>query len=270
MERGLLEWYCKLGLKEADRYVEQAMHYGTLMHLTFGDYLVTKKFDLETIPDIIKDFCEKKNYWADEVKDWPTRLRDDMLAFAQFVFDCNVVPIGIEFVLVSNRGFGTLIDLVCEMDYTVKGFNGEKYKSGPRKGEPKETITTTRKIAIVNFKSGRHGFGRANGLQVEAERILFEENFPDIKIAMAFNWSPKEWKTTPGYNLKDWVGDISQEEITAILTLAQLRFGNRAMNKEYMKVEGTLTLEAESMDKVLRFVTAEEYAKEKYGSIPTS
>jgi hypothetical protein len=270
MERPLLEWFCKLGIAEADRYSNQAAQYGSLMHRMFGKYLIQKSFDLsiESIKEEVTLFCNETEYWEREVEGWPKKLQEDMLAFAAFIQENNVVPLAIEFVLVSERGFGTLIDLVCEMDCEIKGFYGEEYKSGPRKGQPKETTQVFRKIALINFKSGRHSFYRTNGLQVEAEKILFEENFPDIKIDYAFNWSPKDWNTTPSYNLKNWVGEIDKEEIDAVLKLAEIRFGRKAQGKSYLKVEGTITTERDSMERVLRFISAEDYAKEKYGTIP--
>ena len=39
-----------------------------------------------------------------------------------------------------------------------------------RKGEPKETTKVIEKTAIINFKSGKHGFYRSNGIQIECER----------------------------------------------------------------------------------------------------
>jgi hypothetical protein len=269
MERGLLEWYCKLGLAEAERYVKQAMHYGTLMHLVIGQYLIDGVLDFDALYDKVQSYCKEKDYWEREVEMWPTKLKYDLAAFIQFEQDYNIKPLGIEYVLVSKRGFGTLIDLVCEMDVEEKGFYGEVYKSGPRKGEPKETSQTRRIRGIVNFKSGRHGFGRNNGIQVEAERLLFEENFPDLKIDRAYNWSPKEWETVPGYNLRDWSDEIDPGEIDAILQLAQIRFGDRALRKSYIKIGGLLERGKTSLTDCVRNIKAEEYAKERYGSTPT-
>lgn len=275
MERGLLEWICKLGLAESDRYVEQAAMYGTLMHITIGDFHQTGMIDFDDIDRITYDYCTKNNYWERETKGWAERLRYDMAAYIQFTRDYNVKPLALEFVLVSQRGFGTLIDLVCELDVEEKGFFGEIYKSGERKGEPKETKRIRRTTAIINFKSGRHGFYRENGIQVEAEKMLFQENFPDIEIEKAFNWSPKDWRTEPGYNLKDWTGDVNVEEVDNILKLAQIRFGNRAMDKEYIRIEGKFGKISDEehitdISSVVRKISAEDYARRKYGSMPAS
>jgi len=145
---------------------------------------------------------------------------------------------GIEYVLLSDRGYGTLIDLVCKMNVEESGHFGEVYKSGENKDKPKITKRTDQKTAIINFKSGRHGFYRSNGIQAMCELQLFEENFPDIKIDCAFNWSPKEWKVSPDWNLKDWTGEIEQSEIDAVLALANIRFGEKAMDKKYISLTG--------------------------------
>src|SRR3546814_20574386 len=54
------------------------------------------------------------------------------------------------------------------------------------------------------------------GIHLEAERELWEENFPDLPLDAAYNWSPKEWTSTPSYNLKDWTGDVTREEVDLI------------------------------------------------------
>ncbi len=238
MERGLLEWYCKNGLAEADRLLKESQHYGTLMHLLIGQYLTDNYIDLDTIETQIDIYLSENNYFTQESRYWPDKLRSDLAAFIYFAQVHKIEPIGIEYVLLSDKGFGTLIDLVCRMQIEEKGFYGEIYKSGDKKDQPKETKQWVSRVAVINFKSGRHAFYRSNGIQIECEKQLFEENFPDIKIDCALNWSPKEWTIFPDYNLKDWSGEIEQKEVEAILDLAQVRFADKAVNKKYIQVHG--------------------------------
>ncbi len=239
MERGLLEWYTKLGLVEAERQLKASQHYGSLMHLLIGEWLIENRFDFGTIQDKIDEYVGEHNCWQPEVAMWPRKLKFDIASFIYFTKERDIKPLGIEYVLLSDKGFGTLIDLVCKMDISETGFFGEVYASGANKGQPKETKRRKRITGLINFKSGRHAFYRTNGIQIECEKQLFMENFPDISIDAAFNWSPKEWDINPGYNLKDWTGEISQQEIDAVLSLAEIRFGTKAVNKQYVDIYGT-------------------------------
>lgn len=263
MERGLLEWYCRLGIEEADRYTAMKSHYGTLMHILFGRFLAEGFFDFKNTELEVARYVEEKKLQYPECTSWPGELQYDIAAFAAFCSEYKVKPIGIEYVLLSERGYGTLIDLVCKLHIPVKGHHGEVYKSGPRKGEPKETIEYLPRTAIINFKSGRHAFWRSNGIQTICEKQLFEENFPDIKLDCAFNWSPKDWRTYPDWNLKDWTGEISNKEIEAVLTLADERFGSKAMERKYLTVGGTAYM-GRPIDECITTIGVHEYCKQVY------
>lgn len=269
MERPLLEWYCKLGLAEADRYSKMKAHYGTLMHILIGDYLKTMTFDFEEIEMKVQEYLSENNYFERECNTWADDLRYDIAAFIQFSIDCKIKPLGLEYVLLSQRGYGTMIDLVCDLTVQEKGFHGEVYKTGDRRGEPKETIQPKDYRAVINFKSGRHQFYRVNGIQIECERLLWEENFPDLPVQKAFNWSPKDWLTTPSYNLKDWTGEITLEEVEAILGLADIRYAQKALNKKYVTIGGQY-YSTRGLDECVRLLTAEDWANKKYSSLMLS
>lgn len=264
MEKPLLEWYMKHGQAEADRLLTMSQHYGTLMHLLVGKFLMDKFVDLNTISESVDEYLSSKSYWEPECKDWHKKLKYDLLAFAQFALDNKIKPLGIEYVLLSEKyGFGTLIDLVCEMTIEEKGFFGETYKSGDKKDQPKESKRDKKIRAIVNFKSGRHGFYRSNGIQMQCEKLLWEENFPELPLEAAYNWSPKEWESSPGYNMKDWSNEVFIEEVEAIMKLAQIRFGDSALNKKYISIEGML-YSGHSPSECIKIIGVEEFCKQKF------
>lgn len=266
MERPLLSWYASHGLDEADRLIKLSQHYGTLLHKEIGSYLTLNYYDFDTVQERVTAFLSEINYWQPETDKWAETLKYDMVAFIAFAQEYQIKPLGIEYVLLSDRGFGTLIDLVCRLKMPVKGFHGEVYKSGDRKGEPKETTVLMDRTAIINFKSGRHGFYPSNGLQIECEKQLWEENFPDVKIDHAMNWSPKEWLVTPSWNLKDWTGEIEQAEVDAILALAQIRYGNKAINKKYISINGQ-AFSTRPVAGCISSLTVEEYATQRYSNL---
>ncbi|MCL7987762.1 hypothetical protein M8998_07410 [Sphingobacterium sp. lm-10] len=269
MEQPLLEWYVKHGLKEAGRLLELSQHYGTMMHLEIGKFLINGEYDFDRVEFVVEDYLSAENYYQPDTKEWPEKLRNDLAAFIQFYIDYNIVPLGIEYVLLSDRGYGTLIDLVCNMTIQVDGFSDtEVYKSGPRKGQPKECKVPRQIRAIINFKSGRHGFYRTNGLQLEAERQLWEENFPDLPLDAACNWSPKEWRgDTPTYNFKDWTGDITTAEVDAVMTLADIRYASKAQGKTYTSIGGTFSIadRGRGLSGVIRKEGIGEYVGRKFG-----
>lgn len=269
MEQPLLEWYVKHGLKEAGRLLELSQHYGTLMHLEIGKFLINQFYDFDMVDTVVEDYLSENTYYQPDCKEWPEKLRNDITAFIQFYLDYNITPLGIEYVLLSERGYGTLIDLVCNMTIQVDSLDYENpYKSGPRKGEPRECKVEKEIRAIINFKSGRHGFYRTNGLQLEAERQLWEENFPDLLLDAACNWSPKDWRGgTPSYNFKDWSGDITTAEVEAVMTLADIRYASKAESKVYTTIGGIFSIadRSEGLSNVIRREGIGEYVGRKFG-----
>jgi hypothetical protein len=263
MEQPLLDWYCKNGLTEARRLLTLSQHYGTLMHMEIGLYLTLNYYDFDTIQERVSAYLSSHNYWQPETDNWVEDLKYDITAFIAFAQEHEIIPLGIEYVLLSKKGFGTMIDLVCKLKIKEKGFLGEVYKTGDRKGEPKETTKVVEKTAIINFKSGKHGFYRSNGIQIECEKQLWEENFPDVKIDCAMNWAPKEWRTSPDWTLKDWSGEIEQAEVDAVLALAEIRYASKAINKKYMDIQGQ-AFSTRPVTDCIKTQTAEEYCLNRY------
>jgi len=266
MPRPLLAWYTTHGLEEADRLLKIAQSYGSLLHEEIGRYLTSELYDFDTTKESVADYLTRTSYYQPECDTWGDDLKYDMAAFIAFAQEYEIKALGIEYVLLSERGFGTMIDLVCDLVWPVKGFHGEVYKSGDRKGEPKETTVRMQKRAIINFKSGRHGFYDSHGLQLTCEKMLWEENFPDLPVDLALNWSPSEWRSNPSWNLKDWTGDFTEEEIAAVLALAQIRYADKALNKKFISITGT-AISTRPVQDCVSVTGLEEYAFSRYGNL---
>jgi hypothetical protein len=242
MPFSLLEWYCRYGMTEAKRISDTAAKYGTLMHIEIGRFCETQEYDFDKTEAVVEAYLSKINFWQPECKLWGWKLKQDMIAWAQFVHDTKLKCIAVEMVLCSSKGFATAIDVVADMDLPVKGEWGEVYASGTRKGQPKVTSKNVRKRVLINMKSGRHGFYPNNGLQVAAEKILFEENFPDIKIDAFLNWAPTDWESVDGdkYKFKDWTDSIDMREIDCMFSLAEVKFRDKMQNKDRLNIWGQL------------------------------
>lgn len=266
----LEDWKFKHGKKEAERLTRTAAHYGTMMHIEIAKYCIEKVYNLNSVDQVVENYTSEHNFWEPECGyEWPLKLKQDMLAFIQFSFDYKIVTQGIEVVLLSEQGFGTMIDWVGLITVQENGLDYENlYKSGPRKGEPREVKISVQKRACINFKSGRKGFFESHGIQIECEKQLWEENFPDMPIDMACNWAPSDWKTTPGYKLKQWDDVVSVEEVKAILALAEIRYRSRAEKRQYMNMSGVIA-SPEALAQAIQYEDVEEYCIRKFGNTPT-
>lgn len=218
----------EMGYDGFQKYSNERAEYGTLMHILFGKLIVEGKVAREHIKESVAALCLKlgtPNYQ----EQWYNELCKDVQGFKQFMVDYKVVPLAVEMVLVSKKGFATAIDLVCRMTIQEDGLDhANPYKSGERKGQPRECKVDKEIYALLNFKSGRKGFFAEHSVQLEFEKMLFEENFPNIKIERIFNYAPTDWRgITPTYKLKDQSDSLDIEKAKHILALGLIDLKNR-------------------------------------------
>lgn len=237
----LIKWMCQMGYDESKEYADERANYGTTMHLAFGEFLTKKEWNFNITGIWIQQQVNEGKIKPCNLERFTEDLNYDLAAFAQFVVDYKVKPIAIELILVSKDGYGTLIDLVCRMMIQVDGLDYDNpYKSGERKGQPREVKVGKMITALLNFKSGRKGFYEDMEIQLEFEKRLFEENYPDIKIDAIYNFSPKEWRSAPTYNLKDQSDSLVKEKADALLAIAKIELIKRLPKKTI--IEGTVKM----------------------------
>lgn len=242
----LKKWIADMGLRQAERYRDERAAYGTFMHMMIGELLMNGTLDLDGMADRIADYCTDNGYDYDWTL-WTAELKKDLVAFNHFATEYNIKPIAIEMMLASDtHGFAGAIDLVCMMTVQVKGFWGETYKTGDRKGQPKETKQAQDVVAIVDFKSGRHSFNDSNDLQANMYMMLWNENFPETPVERCYNWSPKDWQKVDEdsvpYHLKDQTSDLSKSEVPHMVALFGYR--ERHKPKDVLSITGSLTIGA--------------------------
>jgi hypothetical protein len=238
----LTEWFAKHGIKEAQRLSDTAAMYGTLMHESIGEFCVNHVFNYDKAQERVDEYLSKHSFWQPECETWGWKLRQDMAAWAQFVHDTQMKVMAVEICLASEKAVATACDVVCTLSLPVKGFHGEVYAASNKEmvGKPKETVKKIKKTALINMKSGRHGFYESNGLQLEAERMIFQENFPSIKIDVILNWAPSDYENPDSdkYKIKDWTGITDPKELDAMFMLAECRFKDKLKEKEFMSIHG--------------------------------
>lgn len=257
----LIKWIADKGLQESEAFRDERADYGTFMHIEISFLLINRKLDLDSMKERLKDFVETNNlpkgliYQVDE-------LKKDLLAFAQFVLDHNVKPLAIEIVLADpDNGYAGAIDLVCEMDIEEKGYFGDVYASGANKGAPKETKRWSRIKAIIDFKSGRKGFFEAHEIQLEAYRKMWNKRFPAVEITKIFNWSPKDWRTGPSYNLSDQTNSVNIQKLPHLVEIAKIE--RRKVTNQIMICQGEISLDKRDLSENLMNVQLSDLIKEK-------
>lgn len=226
----LIKWIASLGYDAAKAYMNERANYGTIMHLAFGEFLTKKEWNFDLTHTWLNLQIAKGAAKSCDIEKTAYELNRDMACFAQFCVDYKVKPIAIELVLVSEKdGYATLIDLVAKITIEEDGLDyNNPYKSGVRKGEPREVKVRKEIISLVNFKSGKKGFYEEHSIQLELEKRLFQENYPEVQIDKVYNFAPKDFRgAAPTYSFKDQSDSLDKEKADALITIAKIELMKR-------------------------------------------
>lgn len=139
-----------------------------------------------------------------------------LASFDAFVAEHQVDPLAIEILLHSKKHvYAGTADLICTMNY-----KGRRVR------------------ALIDFKSGEN-FYRDHAVQLEMYALAWDEHYGDeYDIEYIFNWSPKDWRTKPTYNLKEQSGVASAREVE--LRSELFRLTNDCKPKARLRVGGQL------------------------------
>ena len=230
----LIQWMIDNGKDAATEKRDLSAAYGTLMHMEFEKLIISRKYDFDAVPNVVREYMEQNNLPEKFFGDSVMKLRKDVLAFAQFIKDYNVKPLAIEIGLVHPQyKYAGCVDMPCEMTDKGKTFR-----------------------AIVDFKSGRKGFFEEHEIQLHLYMMMWNVNFPDDQIERVFNFSPKDWRKKPTYNLKEQTDSPNAEKIPALLQLASIEDDKR--DNTLTIVQGSLSLDDnDPMNNVLSISLAE-------------
>jgi len=252
---GLLDWMIANGKDGAVEKRDIAAAYGTFMHGQFETLIINRRYDFDNVPAVLAAYMERENVPESLFSQWVVKVRRDVLAFAQFVKDYNVKPMAVEIGLVHpDYNFAGCIDLPCVMT------------------DPKTGDTFT---AIVDFKSGRKGFYEEHELQLHLYRSMWNVNFPEMPVSRVFNFSPKDWRTKPTYNLKDQTDSVNARKLPHLLALATIEDEKRdntltivrgVLDLDHGKIsDNILTL---SLSELIKSKDAEKETPEKAANVP--
>ena len=218
---GLTKWMASMGYEEAKQYAKERAYYGTFLHIQASNFLHLGFIDFDKLDVALQTYIEQERLPVGFMVHLD-ELKADLLAWVTFCHKVNLKPLASEIMLSHPLGIAGAIDLVAEIDVEVKGFWGEQYKSGQRKGQPKETKKVQRHKVLIDLKSGRKGIYESYGRQLAMYRLLWQHNYPEITIDGVYNWRPKEWRLNPDYVLTDQTKEAHTDVALAMIELNRL------------------------------------------------
>lgn len=238
----LVKWVASMGYDEAERYKAERAAYGTFMHAQFESLLINRLYNLDELKDKLKEYIIQQRL-PDNFIHYCDDLKKDILSFAQFVVDYDVQPLAVEIALVHpDLKYAGMIDLPCRM----------RAKIG----------SDERINAIVDFKSGRKNFYEDHELQLAFYRELWNRNFPETQITRIFNFSPKDWRKKPTYNLKEQTKSPNIAKMPYLLEIAAIN--DEKAENIFTAISGVISLdEVSTLTACVTTLTLSEIVKNK-------
>lgn len=243
-------------------WMNELAHQGTFIHKEIGDYLRTEKFSWEFFETRVKAYLEKHNVTHYDLESWIYTLRPKIVALLRFIKEMKVTPLANEIVVSyedREKGlcYAGAIDLIGYVNVREKGYHGEVYKSGTKKGEPKETYQEARKLMIIDFKSGT-SFFKTYGMQLKMYKMALEQS-TGLKVDGIMNVCPKEYKNgnQPNYNYKIW----EDSEVKNVETYLELFFDEYKRPEKVAVFKGEMNGQ-DGIDSIFSYKEADEYVKD--------
>ena len=232
----LLDWMIANGKDGSTEKRDLAAAYGTFMHGEFEKLIINRRYDFDSVPAALLAYMERENLPEKVFSEWLPKVRKDVLAFAQFIKDWNVKPLAVEIGLYHPKfHYAGCLDLPCVM-------------TDPKTGKSF--------VAIVDFKSGRKGFYEEHELQLHLYREMWNVHYPETPVTRVFNFSPKDWRKAPTYNLKDQTDSVNAKKLPYLLALATIEDEKR--DNTLTIVRGVLDLDKGKIsDNILNLSLAE-------------
>lgn len=232
----LLDWMIANGKDGSTEKRDLAAAYGTFMHGEFEKLIINRRYDFDSVQAAMLAYMERENLPEKVFAEWLPKIRKDVLAFAQFIKDWNVKPLAVEIGLYHPQfHYAGCLDLPCVM-------------TDPKTGKSF--------VAIVDFKSGRKGFYEEHELQLHLYKEMWNIHYPETPVTRVFNFSPKDWRKSPTYNLKDQTDSANAKKLPYLLALATIEDEKR--DNTLTIIRGVLDLDKGKIsDNILNLSLAE-------------
>lgn len=181
----------------------------------------------------------------------------DVLSYLQWCEDYEVKPLAIEMPLCSDTiGVATLVDWVGVINDSKGNLNEDGSIKSKRGRQPKHERIGVHSC-IVDFKTGKKGTYETHIMQLQSNKEMFEENFPDIEpIKYYYNLSPKAWRIEPTYDFVNQTDKMNQDRYDALLTLARTDMEG-ILNRNILTIEGDFKFGTSANSLIRRFTIQE-------------
>lgn len=186
---GLLEWMKRHG-ESADAMRDERADYGTTLHQLVEKVLVDGSVTAEDIRLAVFANAPTRV----DLANWQRELAKDVLAFIAFAQEVGLRPVAVEYML-RGDGYAGAADILGYV-------NGH--------------------LSIVDVKSGKKGFYESHEIQLHMYRDAWNALHPDLQVERVYNWSPKDWRKTPTYTLKDQTKSSHAAKIPLLLDIFRM------------------------------------------------
>lgn len=244
----LTEWKLALGKEAAEAFTMERANYGSMIHGFLQELVVTRKFNLDEIREKMLAYVKNHRLPDSFVDIHETEAREDMLSFAKWMKDYDVVPYAVEISLYHPElKYAGMTDLVCNL---------RKYPVGDKHGDE-------RVDAIVDFKTSRKGFHSEHIWQLEMYRLAWNLHFPDLPITEIANIRPKDWASTVKKQVSyEFIWQTEDPEVQKVPLLLELFKLEEQKSRNIAIVSGTIDLN-ESLDSNIQVKTLEQIVLER-------
>ena len=244
MAKPIIDKMIELG-KDFDAYRNNKAHFGTFWHIQAAELTINRSYDFKQLDVRIASYaashadCGDTSWWFETA--WK-----GLLSWAQCMQDFDIQPEAVEIPLWHPDGYAGTTDLVCtkwEDKYTDKTPDNKRI----------------RVRAIIDWKTG--GIYDDHAIQLELNKKTWDFHFPHMPISQLFNWSPTDWRKTPGYEFKNQTGKES-DNIDLLVALWKVKGVKKPYDKRQLLID-LLTLDTD-LSTAWKHRTIEEILLEKH------
>lgn len=224
--KGLDFWRGSVGNKEADSIMNDRSLYGTLLHILFAEYLRRVQMHGRNAAALYREevyasaclYAEGFRLGNGWVRRNILELQKDLIALNYFVRVYEFEPY-----LIEKTLFHPDLKYAGTIDICGKMWIGDRYGEKAQKAlQLKDPRKAKRAFVQIDLKSGKAGqMFPSDELQLALNADLLEANFPKVKIAASYKLAPKDWKTSPSFNLIEAKRTRWAKKKTHILELAE-------------------------------------------------
>lgn len=182
----LINWFAKQGIVAAKRQFYMRMLFGSFEHSLLAELCIVGRVELDELGARLREYFFKQSFYVGELElsEMTTEAQKDVIGMNQWIIDHKAKIYFVELPVFSDsEGLATQIDIGAQI--TLEVGSGKNYK-------------TEECFALVNYKSSKGGFYKEHKFQLEVERRVFLDCFPDFEKygVRIFNLSGSNWRST--------------------------------------------------------------------------